>query len=155
MTPITWKTYLVTTWIGLTPFQIMWVYLGTTLRSLTDAAQGNIEGSPGQMVSLALQLLAGVAVPVYLCYRQRSKAPQNVPEITDLSLIIDERPASDQLSITSLGSFSSDPYSPFSGSTPALGLSSPLGISSDTIVLLQDNPLHNHRRTNSQDISIV
>ena len=65
--------YALSTILGLLPFQVMWVYLGTTLRSLTEAASGNIEGSTPQIISLILQLFAGVAVPIYLYLRSKKK----------------------------------------------------------------------------------
>jgi len=158
MTPISWRMYLITTWIGLTPFQIMWVYLGTTLRSITDAAQGNLEGSPGQVISLALQLLAGFAVPLYLCFRNRSRPPVQSGVESDIQGVViadsfDEPPqlsATDQLFSTSVP-FPTAPFSPFSESLPPPSLR----LSSDKIVVLQDKLLTNHRRTNSQEVHVV
>lgn len=67
---------MVTTILGLMPFQIMWVYLGTTLRSLTDVVTGNVEdGSMIQYLSLVLQFIAAIVLPLYLCYRAARKPP--------------------------------------------------------------------------------
>jgi uncharacterized membrane protein YdjX (TVP38/TMEM64 family) len=66
--------YMMATLTGLMPFQIMWVYLGTTLRSLTDVVTGNIEGaSTVQYISLSVNLMAAIALPLYLCYRSYNK----------------------------------------------------------------------------------
>lgn len=75
LSSIPFSRFITTTIVGLLPFQVMWVFLGTTLRSLTDVASGNVEGSTMQMVSLGLQLFAAVVVPVYVCYRSMSKKP--------------------------------------------------------------------------------
>ena len=53
----------------------MWVFLGTTLRSLTDVAAGNVEGSSMQIISLAAQLFAAVIIPIYVCCRSMKKKP--------------------------------------------------------------------------------
>ena len=68
--------FVMSTVIGLMPFQVMWVYLGTTLRSLTDAANGNIEGSTAQYVSLFVQLFIGLLAPLYMAYKAYTKKPQ-------------------------------------------------------------------------------
>eukprot|EP01095_Lingulamoeba_sp_RSL-Kostka_P001683 TRINITY_DN1245_c1_g5_i1.p1 TRINITY_DN1245_c1_g5~~TRINITY_DN1245_c1_g5_i1.p1 ORF type:complete len:353 (-),score=74.37 TRINITY_DN1245_c1_g5_i1:19-1077(-) len=73
LTSIGWKKYALTTFLGLFPFQVMWVYLGTTVRSLTDVAQGNIETSYGQIISLTIQLFVGIVVPVYLVIHFKQK----------------------------------------------------------------------------------
>lgn len=67
--------FVLSTVLGLMPFQIMWVYLGTTLRSLTDAANGNIEGSTAQYVSLFVQLFIGLLAPLYMAYKAYTKTP--------------------------------------------------------------------------------
>ena len=67
------------------PFQIMWVFLGTSLRSLTDVATGNFDGdSPLQTISLTLQLFAAIVLPIYICVRSmrpKPKEPALVPPV--------------------------------------------------------------------------
>lgn len=76
LSSIPFSRFIISTIIGLLPFQIMWVFLGTTLRSLADVASGNVEGSNMQLISLGLQLFAAFVVPVYVCYRSMTKKPQ-------------------------------------------------------------------------------
>ena len=75
------------------PFQIMWVFLGTTLRSLADVAAGNIEGSTMQMISLGVQLFAAVAIPIYVCCRGMGKKPSEDTETTS------NEPSSDVIAV--------------------------------------------------------
>jgi len=85
LSSIHFGSFVASTMAGLLPFQIMWVFLGTTLRSLADVAAGNVEGSSLQMISLVVQLMAAVVVPIYVCYRSMSKKP--APPVEDSQVL--------------------------------------------------------------------
>ncbi|HEY7461789.1 MAG TPA: TVP38/TMEM64 family protein [Gemmatimonadota bacterium] len=62
--PVAFSDYLLASWIGMIPGTLLYVYLGSAVKSLADLAAGNIHGGPGQKVFFGLGLLATVALTV-------------------------------------------------------------------------------------------
>jgi len=71
LTDISYRDFLLSTWLGLLPFQILWTYLGTTLRNLGKISSGEMELSLWQQISLAVQLLMAIALLGYFFYLSR------------------------------------------------------------------------------------
>lgn len=65
VTPVSFRDYLLASWIGMLPGTVLYVYLGSAAKSLADLAQGNVEGGPlrtaffgaGLLITLGLTLL--------------------------------------------------------------------------------------------------
>jgi len=80
---ISYHVYLIGSFIGLLPFQLMWTYFGTTLRSIADAVTGEIPFGPFQTLLLLLQLGLGVGLMLYLVYTYVHLAKTLEPSISD------------------------------------------------------------------------
>jgi uncharacterized membrane protein YdjX (TVP38/TMEM64 family) len=71
MTSITFRSYIITTFLGLLPFQVMLTYFGTTLRSITDVLSGRTHFSWIQTAVLVAQVAIAAASVGYLVYLAR------------------------------------------------------------------------------------
>jgi len=85
LTEISFQDFLFSTWLGLLPFQILWTYLGTTLRNISKISSGELELDGWQKASLVLQLVVAVGLTVYFGYllrqlkeEQKMKGKQSV-----------------------------------------------------------------------------
>jgi uncharacterized membrane protein YdjX (TVP38/TMEM64 family) len=66
LTQVRLRDYVLASWIGMLPGTMMYVYLGSAVKSLTDLAAGRIAGGAGPSVLLFVGLLATVVVTVYV-----------------------------------------------------------------------------------------
>jgi len=66
LSSIRFSIYFGSSVIGLLPFQIMWTYFGTTLRSLADAVSGEVPFGPMQQFLLVVQITLGLGLALYL-----------------------------------------------------------------------------------------
>ncbi len=77
--PVAFRDYLLASWIGMLPATLLYVYLGSAVKSLADLAAGNVEGGVGQKVFFGLGLAATVAVTVLVTRIARRALSQAVP----------------------------------------------------------------------------
>ena len=67
LTRVSFRDYVLASWIGMLPATVMIVYIGSSVRSLTDdVMSGRIEGGIGQKVLFVTGLLATVAVTILI-----------------------------------------------------------------------------------------
>lgn len=64
LTKISLRQYVLASWLGMLPGTIMYVYLGSAVKSLADLAAGRVERSTGQQVFFFVGLFIAVAVTV-------------------------------------------------------------------------------------------
>ncbi len=64
LTRVSLGRYVLASWIGMLPGTVMYVYLGSTVKSIADLMAGQLESSPGQIVLFVVGLLATIAVTV-------------------------------------------------------------------------------------------
>lgn len=82
-TRVTLKNYLVASWIGMLPGTIMYVYLGTVAKSLTDLLAGKAEVGIAAKVLQWVGLLATIVVTVYVTKVAGQAIRQYVPDKQD------------------------------------------------------------------------
>lgn len=80
LTRVSFRDYVLGSWIGMLPGTAMYVYLGSTTRQLTDALTGNLEPSAGQRALFYVGLAATVAVSIVLARAARRALSEAVPE---------------------------------------------------------------------------
>ncbi|PRP80964.1 hypothetical protein PROFUN_11078 [Planoprotostelium fungivorum] len=74
VTDISFSTYLLTTWIGLLPFQILWTHFGSTMAAYSQSSSL----SAWQIVSVVVQVLVMILLFVYLWHKMKKyKRQQN------------------------------------------------------------------------------
>jgi len=78
LSSISFPVFLVGSFIGLLPFQLMWTYFGTTLRSIAEAVNGDLPFGMWQQFLLLLQIGLGIGLALYLY--QLGKSAMMVPE---------------------------------------------------------------------------
>ena len=64
LTEVSLRNYVLASWIGMLPATIMYVYIGSAARSLTDLAAGRFEGSIAQQVLFGFGLVLAIVVTV-------------------------------------------------------------------------------------------
>jgi uncharacterized membrane protein YdjX (TVP38/TMEM64 family) len=74
-----WK-YALASWIGMLPGTVMYVYLGSAARSLTDVAAGNVEGGPAQQIFFWCGLAATVVVALLVTRIARKAMKQAISQ---------------------------------------------------------------------------
>ena len=66
LTRVSLGAYLLSSWIGMLPGTVLYVYLGFAGRAVAQAASGRADRSAGEYVSWVIGFLATVAVTVYV-----------------------------------------------------------------------------------------
>lgn len=79
LTGVSFRDYLLASWIGMLPGTIMYVYLGSTTRQLADILAGRVEKTAGQQVLFYLGLAATVAVTLVITRTARRALKAAVP----------------------------------------------------------------------------
>jgi uncharacterized membrane protein YdjX (TVP38/TMEM64 family) len=64
LTRVSFRDYLLASWIGMLPATVMIVYIGSSVRSLADVMSGQVEVGIGRKVLFVAGLLATVAVTI-------------------------------------------------------------------------------------------
>jgi len=64
LTNISFRDYVLASWIGMLPGTVMYVYLGSTLESLADLATGSPRGGVGEKVLFGIGLATTIVVAV-------------------------------------------------------------------------------------------
>jgi uncharacterized membrane protein YdjX (TVP38/TMEM64 family) len=79
--PVGFRDYFLASWIGMLPGTLLYVYLGSLARSLTDLAAGNVQGGIAQKIFFGLGLVATVAVTALITRTARRALSQAVPRV--------------------------------------------------------------------------
>lgn len=79
LTNVSFGKYALASWIGMLPGTIMYVYFGATLRSLADAATGNVETGTAGKIFFWFGLAATIVVTVFVTRLARRALKQAVP----------------------------------------------------------------------------
>jgi uncharacterized membrane protein YdjX (TVP38/TMEM64 family) len=79
LTDVRFRDYLLASWVGMFPGTVMYVYLGTAAKSLTEIAAGGVEGGVGGQVLLGAGLLATIVVTVVITRTARRALADAVP----------------------------------------------------------------------------
>jgi uncharacterized membrane protein YdjX (TVP38/TMEM64 family) len=66
LTKVSFRDYVLASWIGMLPGTVLYVYLGTIAGDFADLAAGRVEKGPAYYTVLVVGLLATVAVTVYV-----------------------------------------------------------------------------------------
>lgn len=80
ITKVRTRDYFFASWLGMLPGTIMYVYLGSAAKDLTQILTGNVERGIGQYVLLGIGLLATIAVTIYVTRIARAALSEYVPE---------------------------------------------------------------------------
>ena len=72
LTRVSLGDYFWGSWLGMIPGTVMYVYLGTGLKSLTEAASGEVQGGPMRQWLFAVGLVATIAATVVLARLAKS-----------------------------------------------------------------------------------
>lgn len=82
VTRVRFRDYLLGSWLGMLPGTIMYVYLGSTVKSIAELASGKVQGGTAQRILFGLGLVATVVVTAYVTRLARKAIRQVVPEET-------------------------------------------------------------------------
>ncbi len=66
ITKVSFKQYFFASWIGMLPGTLMYVYLGSAVKNISDLFAGNVEGGAGQQILFAAGLAATVIVTIFV-----------------------------------------------------------------------------------------
>ena len=66
LTSVSFRDYLLASWLGMLPGTMLYVYVGSTLRQLADVLAGNRSYSPAQQIFFGIGLAATVLVAVVI-----------------------------------------------------------------------------------------
>lgn len=79
LTRVSFRDYFLASWIGMLPGTILYVYLGTTLMSLTEAASGTTEKTTAQQVLFYAGLAVTVLVTIFVTRVAKKALDKAVP----------------------------------------------------------------------------
>lgn len=82
LTKVSFPKYALASWIGMLPGTLMYVYFGAGLRSLADAAAGNVETGTAGRIFFWFGMAATVVVTVFVTRIARNALKQAVPKTT-------------------------------------------------------------------------
>ena len=82
ITKVSLRDYVLASWIGMLPGTVMYVYLGSAVKSLSDLVAGKVDGGVGQKVLFALGLLATIAVTVLVTRIARKALQESISTST-------------------------------------------------------------------------
>ncbi|MFH1738025.1 MAG: TVP38/TMEM64 family protein [bacterium] len=85
LTKVSFWHYALASWIGMLPGTVMYVYFGSGLRSLADAAAGGVEGGLAQTIFFWLGLGVTIFVTVFVTHVARNALREAVSESRDSS----------------------------------------------------------------------
>jgi uncharacterized membrane protein YdjX (TVP38/TMEM64 family) len=77
LTQVSFRDYVLASWIGMLPATVMYVYLGSTLKGLADLAAGKVEGGIAQKILFGIGLAATVAVTIVVTRLARNALKKN------------------------------------------------------------------------------
>lgn len=79
LTQVSFRDYVLASWIGMLPGTIMYVYLGSAAQNLAALSTGQAAGGAGRLVLFGLGLLATVAVTVFVTRLARRTLDELAP----------------------------------------------------------------------------
>jgi uncharacterized membrane protein YdjX (TVP38/TMEM64 family) len=79
VSPVRFRDYLAASWIGMLPGTLLYVYLGSAVKSLTELAAGDVEGGLARKLLFGLGLAATAAVTFIVTRIARQALRQAVP----------------------------------------------------------------------------
>lgn len=82
LTKVSFWKYALASWIGMVPGTVMYVYFGAGLRSLADAAAGNIETGRAGKIFFWFGMAATIAVTVFVTRIARRALKEAIPKTT-------------------------------------------------------------------------
>ncbi len=80
LTRVSLRDYFLASWIGMLPGTIMYVYLGSAAKSLTDLATGQVEGGPARQALFVIGLIVTIVVTVFVTRIARKALREAVPD---------------------------------------------------------------------------
>lgn len=80
LTQISFRDYVLASWLGMLPGTVMYVYLGSTLKNLTDLATGQGKGGVVEKVLFGIGLASTVVVAMIVTRVARAALKKAVPE---------------------------------------------------------------------------
>src|SRR5262249_26419709 len=83
LTKISFREYVLASWIGMLPGTVMYVYLGSTLKSVTDLAAGRAQGGGVEKLLFVVGLAATVAVAAFVARVARAALKDALPMQTE------------------------------------------------------------------------
>jgi uncharacterized membrane protein YdjX (TVP38/TMEM64 family) len=79
LTKVSLRDYVLASWIGMLPGGVMYIYLGSTLKSLADLAAGRVEGGVTESILFGIGLAATIAVTIFVTRLARKALRDAVP----------------------------------------------------------------------------
>jgi len=79
LTQVSFRDYVLASWIGMLPGTIMYVYLGSAAQNLAALSTGQAAGGAGRQVLFGLGLLATVTVTVFVTRLARKTLDELAP----------------------------------------------------------------------------
>ena len=92
LTKVPFWQYVLASWIGMLPGTVMYVYLGSTLQSLTEVAAGKVEGGMAQKVFFYVGLAITIAVAILVTRVARKALARAVAQKDAQPALSQERP---------------------------------------------------------------
>jgi uncharacterized membrane protein YdjX (TVP38/TMEM64 family) len=89
LSSISFHVFLIGSFLGLLPFQLMWTYFGTTLRSITEAVNGEMPFGVWQQFLLLIQIALGIGLSLYLLHLGRTTMDSTNASISGESVEVD------------------------------------------------------------------
>jgi uncharacterized membrane protein YdjX (TVP38/TMEM64 family) len=79
VTRVTFRDFFFGSWVGMFPGTVLYVYVGTAAKSLTDLASGNVQGGTARNALLAIGLVATVLVTIVITRTARRALRNAIP----------------------------------------------------------------------------
>jgi uncharacterized membrane protein YdjX (TVP38/TMEM64 family) len=80
LTGVSFRRYILASWMGMIPGTLLYVYLGSTARDLAQVFSGNVEGGMAQQLIKILGLVATVVVTIIITRIARRSLREAVPQ---------------------------------------------------------------------------
>ena len=80
LTGVSFRRYILASWIGMIPGTLLYVYLGSTAKDLAQVFSGNVEGGMAQQLIKILGLVATVVVTIIITRIARRSLREAVPQ---------------------------------------------------------------------------
>jgi uncharacterized membrane protein YdjX (TVP38/TMEM64 family) len=80
VTRVRFRDFLLCSWLGMLPGTVMYVYIGSTVKSIAELASGKLQGGVAQKILFGLGLVATVLVTVFVTRLARKAMREVVPE---------------------------------------------------------------------------
>jgi uncharacterized membrane protein YdjX (TVP38/TMEM64 family) len=80
ITKVRFRDYVLASWVGMFPGTVMYVYLGSAAKSLTDLAAGNVSGGMGRQILFGIGLAATIVLTIAITRLARKAMKEAVPD---------------------------------------------------------------------------